>query len=142
METTTARLEDDTIFATLGVGPSGTPNKMVCTAKTVTAVSAFATKPFTEGATIVAASGVHTHNWAVIGADKDGVCLSDPRSAPKTDDQWGTPYKADDNDSVRLKNLNWDKNDSSDKFPGLPHVSPGLEVRIPSNPLRHPATRY
>jgi hypothetical protein len=117
VEVTDARIDDDRIFATLGVAPFGDKikNKLVCMGKSVTIISTFVSQPFSKGATFVAASP--THNFAVIDADKDGIILADPRSAPKTSEQWGTVYKADDNDQARIKNDGWDRGDGSDRFP-------------------------
>lgn len=117
VEVTLSRIDDDAIFATFGVPPFGdkTKNKLVCMGKLVTVISTFVSQPFSKGATFVAASP--THNFAVIGADKDGITLADPRSAPKTSEQWGAAYKADDKDQARIKNGGWDKGDGSDRFP-------------------------
>lgn len=117
VEVTLSRITDDTIFATFGVAPSGdtTKNKLVTMSKSALQINTFVTKPFKQGATFTAAG--RTHNYAVIDADKDGIILADPRSAPKTSTQWSTVYEADDNDDSRITNAGWDKDDSSDKFP-------------------------
>jgi hypothetical protein len=117
VEVTLSRITDDTIFATFGVAPYSdtTKNKLVTMGKPAFQISTFVTKPFSQGATFTAAS--RTHNYAVIGADKDGIILADPRSAPKASTQWSTVYEADDDDDSRVRNAGWDKDDSSDKFP-------------------------